>query len=557
MLGSLARRILAAVAGVATSCALAQVPLPSPADPSRIEERAAPIRPAPGRPEAPQIPRPAPAAVPEALKGVKLTLDEVNFEGATAIPAERLKAEAARYLGREITGAEIFELANKLTVLYRNEGYLLSQVIVPPQSLSGRRLTLRVIEGYIANVHVEGHQSVRPTLVALGERIKASRPLHSGVLERYLLIANDLAGVQLRSVLTPSQATGAADLTLIATLKRVEGYVSLDNYGSKYLGPGQLNASVAANRLIGNDQLRFSGTTTGNDELNYGQIAYSNVLSAEGLRLLLSASQASTRPGFVLEPFEVRGRAETYIVSAGYPLWRTRNGSVLGRAVFDARNTESDVLGVRVIEDRVQALRLGLTWLSLDRFDGSSALDIELSQGIGGTEQDDPLKSRVGADATTHKIVIDYERFQPFGSSFGLTLGFAAQWTDEPLLSTEQYALGGRRYGRAYEPAELVGDRAVAFRLEPAYLRRGGGWLRLAQLYAFYDVGQVYDEVETPGLKQSRSLASAGFGTRLGLAGNITAMLEAAWPLTRPVASYMAEGKGDDVRILGSLMVRF
>ena len=545
------------MAALSTAAALAQVPLPSPADPSRIEERTSPQRPAPGRPEAPPIPRPAPAAVPEALKGVKLTLREIRFEGASAIPAERLNAEAAPYLGREVTGAEIFELANKLTVLYRSEGYLLSQVIVPPQSLTGGRLTLRAIEGYIANVYVEGHENVRATLAALGERIKASRPLHSGVLERYLLIANDLAGVQLRSVLTPSQATGAADLTLIATLKRAEGYLSLDNYGSKYLGPGQFNASVAANRLIGNDQLRLSGTTTGNNELNYGQIAYSNVLSAEGLRLLLSASQASTRPGFVLEPFEVRGRAETYIVSAGFPLWRTRNGSVLGRAVFDARNTDSDVLGVRVIEDRVQALRLGLTWLALDRFDGSSALDIELSQGIGGTKQDDPLKSRAGADATSHKVVLDYERFQPFGSSFGVTLGVAAQWTDEPLLSTEQYALGGRRYGRAYEPAELVGDRAVAFRIEPTYLRRSGGWLRLTQLYAFYDVGQVHDEIEAAGVKQERSLASAGFGTRLSLAGNVAATLEAAWPLTRPVASYVTEGKGDDVRILGSLSVRF
>jgi hemolysin activation/secretion protein len=543
---------------LSTAAALAQVQLPSPADPSRIEERTSPQRPAPGRPEAPQVPRPAPAAVPEALKNVKVTLSEIRFEGATAIPVERLNAEAAPYLGREITGAQIFELANKLTVLYRNEGYLLSQVIVPPQSLSGGRLTLRAIEGYIANVHVEGHENVRATLVALGERIKASRPLHSSALERYLLIANDLAGVQLRSVLTPSQTTGAADLTLIATLKRVEGYLSLDNYGSKYLGPGQLNASVAANRLIGNDQLRFSGTTTGsNDELNYGQIAYSNVLSTEGLRLLLSASQASTRPGFILEASEVRGRAETYIVSAGYPLWRTRNGSVLGRVVFDARNAESDVLGFRLIEDRVQALRLGLTWLALDRFDGSSALDVELSQGVGGTKRDDPLKSRADADATTHKIVIDYERFQPFGPNFGVTIGFAAQWTDEPLLSTEQYALGGRRYGRAYEPAELVGDRAVAFRVEPAYLQRASGWLRLWQLYGFYDVGQVHDETEAAGIKQERSLASAGFGTRLSLAGNIAATLEAAWPLTRPVASYVTEGKGNDVRILGSLMVRF
>ena len=546
------------VAGVCAAVgAMAQVQLPSPADPSRIEERTAPLRPAPRRPEAPQIRRPAAPVVPEEFKTLKLRLNEIRFEGASAIPAERLNREAARYLHREITGAEIFELANALTVLYRNEGYLLSQVIVPPQTLSDRRLTLRVVEGYIANVHVEGDESVRATLLELGERIKASRPLTSGVLERYLLIANDLSGMQLRSVLTPSATVGAADLTLIASVKRIEGYVSLDDYGSKYLGPGQLNASIAANRLLGNDQLRFSGTTTGNGELGYGQLAYSNVLSTDGLRFLVSASRADTRPGYVLEPFEVRGRAETFIFSAGYPLWRTRNGSVLGRAVLDARNVDSDVLGVRVIEDRVRALRLGLTWLALDRFDGSSALDVEYSQGIGGTEEDDPLKSRAGAQAKANKVVVDFERFQPFGASFGLTFGFALQWAGEPLLSVEQYALGGRRFGRAYEPAELVGDRALAFRVEPTYTGRAAGWLRVYQLYGFWDGGEVRDDSPLPGTDPSRSLASAGFGTRLNLGGNFAATLEAAWPLTRQVASYVADGKGDDLRILGSLTVRF
>ena len=555
-------RLGAGIVGVVAGLCLivgarAQVTLPSPADPARIEERIAPQRPAPRRLAPPQIEQALPGAVPEAFKGLRITLDAIRFEGASAIPVERLNAEARRYVGREITGAEIFELAHALTVFYRREGYLLSQVVVPPQSLADRRLTLRVIEGYIANVHVEGDAGVRATLLELGERIKASRPLQGGVLERYLLIANDLAGMQLRSVLTPSQTVGAADLTLIAAVKRVEGHVSLDNYGSKYLGPGQLNASVAANRLLGNDQLRFSGTTTGNGELGYGQLAYTNVLSAEGLRVLLSASQAHSRPGDVLEPFEVRGRADTFIFSLGYPLWRTRNGSVLGRAVLDARNVDSDVLGVRVIEDRIRALRLGLTWLTLDRFDGSSALDLEFSQGMGGTKEDDPLKSRAGAHAKSSKLVIDYERFQPFGSKYGLTLGFAGQWTDEPLLSSEQYALGGRRFGRAYEPAELVGDRALAFRMEPTYVGRAGGWLRVYQIYGFYDVGQVRDDTAAAGADSSRSLASAGFGTRLNLAGNVAATLEAAWPLTRPVASYQAEGKGNDVRLLGSLMARF
>ena len=67
----------------------------------------------------------------------------------------------------------------------------------------------------------------------------------------------------------------------------------------------------------------------------------------------------------------------------------------------------------------------------------------------------------------------------------------------------------------------------------------------------------MHDEIEAAGVKQERTRASAGFGTRLSLAGNVAATLEAAWPLTRPVASYVTEGKGDDVRILGSLSVRF
>jgi hemolysin activation/secretion protein len=407
-------------------------------------------------------------------------------------------------------------------------------------------------------VHIEGDPDVRATLAGLGEKIKASRPLHAGALERYLLIANDLAGMQLRSVLTPSLTVGAADLTLIATVSRAEGYVSLDNYGSQYLGPGQLSAGLAVNRLLGDDQMRFSGITTGNGELNYGQLAYSSVLNAEGLRVGASASQARTRAGHVLDPFDVRGRADTFIVSAGYPLWRTRNVSVLGRAVLDARNVDTDVLGVLVIEDRIRAARFGLTWFGFDRFGGANALDVELSQGLGGTEESDPLKSRAGADARSGRVAFDYERFQLIGASFGLTLGLAGQWTDAPLLAPEQFALGGRRFGRAYEPAELIGDRAWAVRLEPSYIGRASAdWMRGYQLYAFYDAGEVYQEDAPAGTDASRSLASAGFGGRLNLGAIFAASLEAAWPLTRPVASYQVSGNGNDVRILGSVMARF
>ena len=361
----MAGRRLIAGCGIAGALAVAaaahaQVPLPSPADPGRVEQRAAPP---PARSRVPELPRVegAPSEVPEALKGARVALKEVRIDGATAIPNERLQRVARRYVGREITGAEIFELARELTALYREEGYLLSFVVVPPQSLADGRLVLRAVEGYIDNVVVLGDPGLRETLAGLGEKIRASRPLKASVLERYLLIANDLAGVQLRSILAPSATPGAADLTFVATVKKAEGFLSLDDYGSKYLGPGQLSVGAAANRLAGNDQLHFTGVTTGNGELKYGQLAYGRVVNREGLKLGASVSQARTKPGDALEPFDVRGQADTVSLSTAYPLVRMRNRSLLGRAVFDARNIDTDILGARFTEDRIRALRFGLT----------------------------------------------------------------------------------------------------------------------------------------------------------------------------------------------------
>lgn len=553
-----AARFAAALAGAATAwTAFAQtVPLPPTIDPGRIQERLDPLR-VPRGAEIPELEGPQ-REPPDALKAVRVTLKSVRIEGASAPLAGQLQAQADRYVGREVSVGEIFELARALTAIYRNAGYILSQVIVPPQSLSEGVLTLRVVEGYIANVRIEGDSDARRTLAELGEKIKASRPLQAAVLERYLLIANELPGVQLRSVLAPSQTPGAADLILIVSPKRVEGYVSLDNYGSLYLGTGQLSAGVAVNRLFGDDQLRVLATAAGESEMGYGELAYSRVLTNEGLRLGASVSTTHTRPGDALEPFEIRGRADTANLSLGYPFLRTRNSSLFGRALFDYRNIDTDILGTRVIEDRIRALRLGLGWLQLDRLDGQNTLFVELSQGLGGTQPDDPLKSRAGADGEFFKMTFDYERFQPLGGNFGVTLGAGGQWTNEPLLSSEQFALGGRRFGRAYEPAELAGDRALALRIEPAYLGRAAGWLQSYQVYGFWDGGTVwYQDDPVSGQRPAQSLASAGFGTRLFAGRTFTATLEAAWPLTRPIASRVADGEGNQMRILGSIVARF
>lgn len=532
---------------------------PASADPGRLRGRIeAPLSP----PEAMRLPElkgAGQAQVPESVRALRITLSAVQVEGSTVYTPEQLQTQTASYVGREISGADIYALAQALTTRYRNDGYFLSVVIVPPQSLTGGVLSLRVIEGHIASVRVEGDPRLREKLQAIGAQIQAARPLSAEALERYLLIANDFPGLRLRSVLAPSQTVGAADLTLIASVRDVEGFYSYDNYGSRYLGPGQSTAGLTVNQLLGiNDQWRIIGAGTGNSEMGYAQLSYAQTLNIEGLQLNATVSQARTRPGDSLRAFDVRGYSDAWTLGLVFPWLRTRNQSVSMRLAYDHADIRSDILGSRVSEDHIRALRAGLGWRGLDALGGQNTLDLDYSKGLGGTQEDDPLKSRVGADGQFSKVTMEYTRQQPLGGNWSLGLGLAGQWTPErPLLSSEQFALGGRRYGRAYDAAELVGDRGWALRVEPR--RQGvtdGDWLRAWQLFGFYDVGEVGRfGTQSAGTPWHQSLASAGLGTRLHLVGSASVQLEAAWPMTRTPASPSGEGKS--ARLLGSLLISF
>ena len=561
--GQLGRRIRGGCCwplALLTCGALAQGVIPPPAiDPGRLREQFdVPAVPASGV-QMPEFKGGLHDVAPQALRAIRVTLHKIVVEGATVFTPEQLSMVTRPYLGREISGSDIFALAQKLTVHYRNAGYFLSLVVVPPQSLGDTTLTLRVIEGYINQVHFEGDPRVLARLAEIGDKIRASRPLQAQVLERYLLIANDLPGMQLRSVLSPSQTVGAADLTLIASVKDVDGFASYDNYGSRYLGPNQTTLGVSFNQLFGgNDQLRLLGVGTGGTEMSYVQLGYSRVLDDEGVNVGLTLSQARTQPGDSLRAFDIRGRSDAMSLSLAVPVKRTRNESLFARLSYDNADIDTDILGSRTTEDRIRAVRAGLSWQLLDRLDGQNTLDVDLSQGLGGTTATDLLKSRVGADGGFSKLTFEYTRFQPWSARWGVGLGLAGQWTQsQPLLSSEQFALGGRRYGRAYEAAELVGDRGMALRLEPRYSGvTTDPWLRSYHLLAFYDIGEVSKVgAHAPGTPISQSLASAGLGARLFFAGHVTVQMEAAWPLTKELASAPQDGKA--VRLLGSLLVRF
>lgn len=223
-------------AAICSSGAMAQQTV----DPGRVDERLRPELdiPAPGTVDLPQIPEEGVAPKSD----LRVTLTQVRFEGADAVANDVLNALAAPYLGREMPLAEVFRLAEEVTAEYRRRGYVLSRAAVGPQRIENGVLTIEVVEGFVGEVRVEGDPGgYRRYLEAYLAPVGRSRPTNGDELARALLLAQDLRGIEVRAVLTPSaDMIGAADLSLLVERRPLEAFVAVDNRGSRWLGPLQI-----------------------------------------------------------------------------------------------------------------------------------------------------------------------------------------------------------------------------------------------------------------------------------------------------------------------------
>jgi hemolysin activation/secretion protein len=538
---------LRAMAGATTAAAVvaygAAVSAQPAANPGQVEQR---LRPRPEQPsvgaplQLPAVPQAAPAA--EGGPALQFVLHAVSFDGNTVLPERTLQALAAPYVGKAVTLAQVNELAGRVTAAYRAAGYILVRAVVPPQQFSDGRLSLTIVEGFVDQVKIQGDAGgAKALLEAYGRRIAAARPLTRAVLERELLLASDITGLGVRSVLTPSATTpAAADLTLVVTPKAVEAYASVDNRGSKYLGPEQLSGGVFFNQVLGTaGRLGLNAVVTPDSgpDLAYGAISFDQPLAANGLRLFGTASYTATRPGAALRALDTTGSALNLEGRLSYPVIRSRDLNLLVTGGFAYRDVRSDNnVANPLFNDHVRAADVGVFANALDDWGGYSTVSVNLIEGLdilGATKASSPDKSHVGASGDFTRLTFEATHQQPLAARLSLLLGVSGQTSfNTSLLSSEQYSLGGYGYDRAFDPSQATGDSGLAGRAELQ-------WLALDQVsilsgiqpYGFYEGGQVWQAVALPGTPTSQSLYSAGVGVRFAVVRRINADLEWAAPL--------------------------
>jgi len=464
-------------------------------------------------------------------------LSGVAVRGAAVFEPEAFAPLYDRYLARAISVKDVAEIAERITDLYRREGYFLARATVPSQDPVDGVLRINVAEGYIARVAVKGDApaAVRRRLRELTEE----RPLKIGTLKRALALVGDLNGVTVTSSsLEPDPNDLAAYFFIVhVDVDHVEASLYADNRGTKEAGKAQTYARVAANSVLRTgDQLSLGLFTTPDDpeELILGQVSYQTPLTDLGAYATASGMISRFDAGASLAALDTESITKRGSIRFSYPFIRNRKLSLWGNVGFEARNIREEQAGLMQFEDKLRIVRLSTNYQHR-YWNGATSASASISRGLNALDASKAAGtlSRPDANGEFTKLYGQLTRYQNIGQTFGVYVAVAGQWSSDPLLASEEFQLGGAQYGRAYDYAELSGDDGVAALIELRYGRKPDlSFLDFYQLYGFYDFGAVWNENVPPAFREL-TLQSAGGGMRLTLPASLHLNFEAARPINR------------------------
>jgi hemolysin activation/secretion protein len=554
--------IAAALSALSAGAAAQDVPasVPSTVEPGRPQPVPPPLPRAPialeWTLELPPGSRPPPGTAEEPL-----AFADLRLEGVRAFDPADLADIYADRRGEEITFGEFYGFANAIERRYQEAGYLLSFAYVPPQTVEDGVFTVRVVEGYVARIVVDGAEGrLKRTLERILAPVAEDRPLRQSTLERQLLLANDLAGIEATGVLQPAEGEpGASELLVTVARDPVDLRVSVDNRGADFAGPWRFTGLAGANSALGLGERLSAFATVAADpeELIAGGLDLSLPIGGRGWRANLSASYSEAEPGEELSDLEILTESVGWSAGASYPVVRSRAENLTLAADFAWLDTEVQALGDEFSRDRLRSLSVSALYDRTGFLDGAGSVRLEFVQGLpilAATDPDSDPVSRADAEPDYRKLTVDAVRAQRLYGPLVLLGTAGGQFAFDPLPAAEEFAVGGSIYGRAFDAGEITGDHGVAGSLElqlpfsPDIDRIG-----TVTPYGFVDIGWVRDRDSDVSRGLGDRLSSGGFGVRAELFGRVDAGLEYARPIDEP--DTVDDDFGD--RVFFTLTARF
>jgi hemolysin activation/secretion protein len=461
------------------------------------------------------------------------------LNGSTVFSQAEVDRVTKAFTDRPITFADVLQARSQINELYLNQGYITTGAYVPEQDFQdGGNVQITIVEGGLESIEIQGNTRLNSGYLRSRIANAGKAPLNrEQLLEGLQLLRLNPLLRNLSATLEGGTKPGKSILTVkVQEAPSFDTQFSVNNNRSPSVGSFKRGVQMSEGNLFGfGDSFNVGYTNTKGS--NSWDVGYSIPISPRDTTLSFNLGASSSN--VIEKPFnllEIESKSRYYELTLRQPLQRRITSEIAVGLSFSRRESETS-LGFENIgpfplspgaddrgRTRVSALRFfqELTKRSdkqvlAFRSQFSLGLNAFDATSNGGTIPDSQFFSWRGQAQWVKLIGNDPESL--------LLLRADAQLANRPLLSGEQFGIGGVDSVRGYRQDALLTDSGLFGSAEVRLpIVRIPRWNSTISLAPFLEWGRGWNQGrESPEVS---TLFSGGLGLRWRVANKLTARLD-------------------------------
>lgn len=476
----------------------------------------------------------------------KVFIERIDVSGNTVISDVEIDKITAPFEGKEVTLSDLQTVADNISSLYREKGYITSFAYLPPQKIDTASVRIEIIEGKLNEVRIEGSRYFRESLLMWNFRTEKGDIINYDKILWDLRRINENPDRAVQAVMVPGPEKGTTDVVLkVQDRFPYHAFVSWNHQGTRFIGRHKFALGVQANNMFTLDDTA-QGTVQFSRESFAVSVSEQVPISNFGTKLGYDFTKSIVWPKKNLSEFDIVGRSQTmsWYVTQVLPdfIDNLTASTVVG---FDYITSQTKLLGNKYSHDDLRIAKVALNAQYDDPW-GYDFIYQEFDFGIphifGGMGREN-LESarRGGAGGQFVKSYTSISRVQNLPKDIMLNTSVQFQLTNNRLTPSQQFYLGGANTVRGYPESEVLVDNAFLANIELHFPTYFTGNVKLPfsdeplrqrlQFFTFFDLGFGNLEDPVAGEEPWNRLMGYGVGVRFRLHKKIFARVAFGFPV--------------------------
>ncbi len=486
----------------------------------------------------------------------RFDIDEYRVEGADALPQIEVEEAVYPFLGPNRTEADVEKARAALEKSYHDKGLQTVTVSVPPQNALRGFVVLKVAENKVGQIHVKGSRYFDV------DKIKSISPYQKGTLPNFKdttkdsRTLNQIADRRISPTFRAGVAPGTVDVDLnVEDTYPLHGSLELNNsfspstsslrmaamlrYDNLWQRGDSASVTYMEAPLRPQDSRLIAGSYVARTDLDWLNVQIhgfkvdADIATVGGANVIGPGHQIGTRAIITLPGLD--GLFHTLSIGADYKSF----GQLINLGAA----------GI-AISAPVEYVPVVASYSASFTGEGrQTVFDATLTSGLRGIGSETDVFDNRRFKATPNFVHarLDVSHTQDGPGGMQLFVKLQGQAADQPLVTSEQYSIGGLDTVRGYAEAEVLGDYGFAGTVEvrtpdlspfleqklqnplgePIKFNAFDEW----RFFAFADGGRTRILEPLPEQQSQFDLASYGIGTRMKLLKYLNGMLLVGVPL--------------------------